>query len=146
MGRGAGGYTAKEAAYRDSAGHKVTDKGAIWVAERYIEQGYESVFRRKHDPDKGCDLTIKTSDNENIVKNIEVKRVTSSNPSQLAKGLERAKEQIHEGDTVAIYLPNLANGAAGRAFAQKGYSEAFRKGNVIGPIEIWFNDKTKITL
>ena len=94
MGRGNGGFTAKQAVYRDSSGNKVTDKGAIWVAERYIEQGYESVFRRKHDPDKGCDLTIKTSDDENIVKNIEVKKVTSSNPSQMAINIAKARKQI----------------------------------------------------
>lgn len=53
MGRGRGGYTKKQPSYRDSGGHKVTDKGAIFVAERYMDEGYEAVFRRKHDPDKG---------------------------------------------------------------------------------------------
>lgn len=77
MGRGRGGYTEKQPSYKDSGGHKVTDKGAIFVAERYMDQGYEAVFRRDHNPDRGCDLTIKTSDDETFIKNIEVKAVVS---------------------------------------------------------------------
>ena len=45
MGRGQGGYTEKQTTYKDSGGHKVTDQGAVFVAERYIDQGYEAVFR-----------------------------------------------------------------------------------------------------
>ena len=48
MGRGRGGYTGYETCYKDSGGHKVTDKGSIFVAERYIDQGYEAVFKQKH--------------------------------------------------------------------------------------------------
>ena len=36
MGRGHGGYTEYRESYRDSGNHKVTDKGAIFIAERYI--------------------------------------------------------------------------------------------------------------
>ena len=142
MGRGRGGYTEKQQSYKDSGGHKVTDKGTIFVAERYMDQGYEVVFRRRHDPDRGCDLTIKTSDDENIVKNIEVKSITSNNSSKISTRIDEAAGQINEGDTVAIFLPNRRNTQAGRAFAESGIAEARRKGLVKGPIEVWFSDKT----
>ena len=145
MGRGRGGYTEKQPSYKDSGGHKVTDKGAIFVAERYMDQGFEVVFRRDHNPARGCDLTIKTSDDENFVKNIEVKAVTSSKASKIADNLKKAKGQIAPGDTVAIYLPTHNNNEIGRSFAEAGIAEARRKGNIIGPIEVWFSDKTKIT-
>ena len=143
MGKGHGGYTEVQPSYKDSGGQKVTDKGAIFVAERYIDQGYETVFRRRKEG-KSLDLTIKTSDDTNFVKNIEVKTVGSGKPSQIAKQLDRAREQIADGDTVAIYLPNQTNNRAGNDFAKAGVHEARRKGYVKGPIEVWFSDKTKV--
>jgi hypothetical protein len=144
MGRGRGGYTEKQSSYRDSGNHKVTDVGAIFVAERYIDMGYESVFRQKHEPDKTYDLTIKSSDDSEFVKNIEVKRVTSSNPSKISSNIEKAGLQISEGETVAIVLPNHKNNESGRNFVKAGIDEARRKGFIKGPIEVWFSDKTKI--
>ena len=144
MGRGRGGYTEKQPSYKDSGGHKVIDKGAIFVAERYMDQGYEAVFRRDHNPDRGYDLTIKTSDDENFIKNIEVKSVTSSKTRKVSDNIKSALGQINPGDTVAIYLPNYKNTEAGRSFAEAGIAEARRKGYVIGPIEVWFSDKTRI--
>ena len=148
MGRGRGGYTKKQVTYRDSGFNKVTDKGAIFVAERYIEMGYEVVFRQKHDDlgQKTYDLTIKTSDDTKVVKNIEVKSVTSSNPSQLAKNIKRAFEQAGEGDTVSIVLPNRVNDSETRKFIEEGFAEACRKGHVKGEVEVWFKDKTRIKL
>ena len=49
MGRGKGGYTTIQTNYKDSGGRKVTDKGTIFVAERYIDLGYEVVFRQRQD-------------------------------------------------------------------------------------------------
>ncbi len=144
MGRGRGGYTEKQPSYKDSGGHKVTDKGAIFVAERYMDQGYEAVFRRDHNPDRGCDLTIKTSDDETFIKNIEVKAVVSPKTRKISDNIKNAKGQIKPGDTVAIYLPNHRSSEAGRSFAEAGIAEARRKGYIIGPIEVWFSDKTKI--
>lgn len=75
MGRGRGGYAEPKQGYLDSGGFKVTDKGAIWIAERYIEMGYEVVFRRQHQNNsRQFDLTVKTSNDQNYVKNIEVKK------------------------------------------------------------------------
>ena len=148
MGRGRGGYTGYETCYKDSGGHKVTDKGSIFVAERYIDQGYEAVFKQKHEPSKTCDLLIKTSDDTAIVKHIEVKRVTSENPSKLATNIGDAFTHFSAGQegTAAIYLPNHKNSETGRRFAMEGFAEAKRKGWVTGHVEVWFSDKTKIDL
>ena len=142
MGRGHGGYMATQPSYKDSGGMKVTDRGAIFVAERYMELGYESVFRRRKE-DKTFDLTIKTSDDTQYVKNIEVKMISSNNPSQIAKQLKKAYEQIGDGDTVALYLPNHANCKEARDFVKAGIDEARRKGYIRGPVEVWYSDKTK---
>ncbi|MBO4618890.1 MAG: hypothetical protein J5654_02155 [Victivallales bacterium] len=143
MGRGHGGYTEPQPSYKDSRGQKVIDKGAIFVGERYMDQGYETVFRgRRNDP--LYDLTIKTSDDTQFIKNIEVKMVSGDNPSRIATMIKKAQQQIGDGDTVAIYLPNRVNNAANIEFARTGIDEARRKGFVKGPIEVWFGDKTKV--
>ena len=148
MGRGRGGYTSIQESYKDSGGQKVTDKGAIYIGEKYIKDGYETVFRRRHEQDnndeKSLDLTIKTSNDKEIVKNIEVKTVTTMNTSNVAKNIGKAKDQIVAGDTVALYCPNRADTPQNRAFIKAGIEEARRKGNIIGPIEVWFNN-TKTT-
>ena len=146
MGRGNGGYTEKQSWYKDSGGHKVTDNGAIWVAERYIDMGYESVFRQQH-PERGrqFDLTIKTADDQSHVKNIEVKKVTTLNSSNIAKNLNRASGQISSGDTVALYFEGRKNTEENRSFVIKGIEEARRKGYIKSPVEVWFSDKSKIT-
>ncbi len=145
MGRGRGGYTEKQQSYKDSGGFKVIDKGTIWVAERYIENGYESVFRQRHDPETSCDLTIKTSDDAQAIKNIEVKQITSQNPSKIATHIKEANKQIAVGDTIAIYLPNLTSSRESIAFVEKGIEEAHRKNYITGPIEVWFSDKIRKT-
>ena len=144
MGRGRGGYTEIQAFYRDSGGKKVTDSGAKFVAERYIDEGYMSVFRQTHDNEKTYDLTIKSSDDKSFIKNIEVKQVTSNNSSKIADNIKKANTQINDGDTIAIYLPGHKNDEAGRKFASVGIKEAIAKQWKKGPIEVWFSDKTRI--
>ena len=92
MGRGKGGYTTIQTNYKDSGGRKVTDQGSIFVAERYIDMGYEVIFRQRHDEidKKTFDLTIKTSDDKDFVKDIEVKKTTTTKSSQLAKNIIEA--------------------------------------------------------
>lgn len=92
MGRGKGGYTTIQTNYKDSGGRKVTDKGTIFVAERYIDLGYEVFFRQRHDEidKKNFDLTIKTSDDKDFVIDIEVKKTTTTKSSQLAKNIIEA--------------------------------------------------------
>lgn len=144
MGRGHGGYVEKHESYRDSGGHKVTDPGTIFVAELYMDEGYEVVFRQQHQPDRMYDLSIKSSNDEDFIKNIEVKRVTSSSPSKIADRIKSANKQISDGGTIAIVLPYHKNNETGRAFAEAGIAEARRKGLIKGPVEVWFSDKTKI--
>lgn len=146
MGRGAGGYTEKQISYKDSGGHKVTDSGAIFVGERYMEMGYETVFRQEHQDQKNYDLTIKTSDDTEFVKNIEVKKTTSKNPSQMAKNIKEGFEQVGKGGTVAVYLPNRTKCDSAINFAKAAYAEAKRKGWINGSVEVWFKDKNKIDL
>ncbi|MCR5507416.1 MAG: hypothetical protein K6F34_01885 [Lachnospiraceae bacterium] len=146
MGRGRGGYTYIQTHYKDSGGYKVTDSGSIFVAERYIDMGYEAVFRQRHD-EKTYDLSIKTSDDENFVKNIEVKKTTSNSTSQLAKNIKEGFVQVGEGGTVAIYLPGRdKNSESTKAYIDSGYQESIRKGYVKGQLEVWFDDKTRIIL
>ena len=153
MGRGnglVGGYIDKRVFYKDSGGHKVKDPGAIFVAEIYIDMGYEVVFRQTHPTlGKTYDLSIKTSDDVSFVKNIEVKRVTSPNPSKIADHIKDGFQQFRENpaDTVAIVLTGHNNDSEGRVFAHTGFDEAERKGWVTGNhVEVWFKDKTKINL
>lgn len=149
MGRGRGGYTAINVLYKDSEGRKVTDTGTIFVAERYIDMGYETVFRQRHDEirQKTFDLTIKTSDDKNIIKNIEVKKTTSNNPSQLAKNILEAFEQVGTKGTVAIYLPNKNKSSPEvMRYVNAGVQEAKRKLSYSGEIEFWFDDKTRIIM
>ena len=149
MGRGKGGYTSIQSSYRDSGGRKVTDSGTIFVAERYIDMGYESVFRQRHDEinAKTYDLTIKTSNDKDFVKNIEVKQTTSENPSQLARNIKEGFVQVGDGGTVAIYLPHRNKAEKTTIdFINQGYQEAKRKGNVKGSVEVWFDDKTRMIL
>lgn len=145
MGRGRGGYTEKQVSYKNSGGHKVTDSGAIFVAERYIDMGYEAVFRQEHPPNRAYDLSIKSSDDTSFIKNIEVKQISSSNPSKIATNIAKANKQISDGDTIALYMSKHNNSETGRKFVEAGIAEARRKGLIHGPIEVWFKDKTYIT-
>ena len=146
MGRGHGGYTEISSGhnYKDSGGRKVTDSGAIFVAEKYIDAGYESVFRQRHDNQQTYDLTIKTSDDAHYVKNIEVKQVVSKNPSKLATNIDNAFNQVKEGGTVAIYLSKMKRSDVSERFAREGFAEAQQKGWVIGKVEVWFSDTKSV--
>jgi len=146
MGRGYGGYTeiSPEHSYKDSGGRKVTDSGSIFVAEQYINAGYESVFRQRHENQQTYDLTIKTSDDVQYVKNIEVKQVVSTNPSKLATNIGAAFEQVKEGGTVAIYLSKMSRNETSERFVREGFAEAQRKGWVVGKVEIRFSDTKSV--
>lgn len=148
MGRGRGGYTQHQLSYRDSGGRKVKDKGSIFVAERYMDLGYESVFRREIDGVKRFDLTIKTSDDVNFVKNIEVKQVISPNSSRIAENIRNGFEQLagEGGGTIALYDANHNQSQDRISFILKGIDEARRKGWIKGPIEVWFKDKTCVKM
>jgi len=146
MGRGRGGYTKKQPSYKDSGGRKVNDNGSKFVAERYIDLGFEVVFRRQHQERPSIpsfDLTIKTSNDKDFVKNIEVKSVFTNNPVAISRRIEKAGKQISIGDTVAIYLPKAKHNKAGIDLAKEGINRAKAKKCVIGPIEVWYSDKER---
>ena len=152
MGRGRGGYTGKEISYRDSGGKKVKDQNAIFVAEQYMKQGYEVVFRQQHTEEKGGvggiktpDLTIKSSDDQKFIKTIEVKGIISGSPSTIAKRIKKASMQFKEGDTentVAILLVGKNQTKESRKFAREGIAEAKRKNYMKYPVEVWYGDGT----
>ena len=149
MGRGKGGYTAIQTNYKDSGGRKVTDQGSIFVAERYIDMGYEVIFRQRHDEidKKTFDLTIKTSDDKDFVKDIEVKKTTTTKSSQLAKNIIEAFDQVGKNGTVAVYLPNRdKNSKEVINYLNAGYQEAKRKISFTGEVEVWFDDKSEIVM
>lgn len=148
MGRGRGGYISKQNLYYDSGNIKVKDAGSIFVAERYIDMGYESVFRRQHQPEKSYDLTIKSSDDQNFIKNIEVKSVEKENLNTFSKRIKDGFTQFCAGkeDTVAIYLPNMKSNEKGLKFVKEGFDIAKRKGFVKNHVEVWFSDKKRIIL
>ena len=126
-----------------SASRKMVRIICFQIAERYIEEGYESVFRQTHNY-RCCDLTIKTSDDTQRIKNIEVKMINSDKSSQIAKRIKDAGGQIKDGDTVALYVHKHTKCSSGVEMVTSAVNEARRKGWVKGPIEVWFRDKTKI--
>lgn len=87
MGRGRGGYTKHQLYYKDSGGNK-KDKGAIFIAEQYMDLGYEAIFRRETNNSKRFDLTIKMSNDIDFVKNIEVKLINSEKATRIASNIE----------------------------------------------------------
>lgn len=73
--------------------------------------------------------------------------VPSNNPSQLVKNIKEGFEQVGDGGTVAIYVPNRDRKSQDTInFINSGYQEASRKGNVRGFVEVWFDDKVRIEL
>ena len=145
MGRGRGGYISKQNLYYDSGNIKVKDAGSIFVAERYIDMGYESVFRRQHQPEKSYDLTIKSSDDQNFIKNIEVKSVEKENLNTFSKRIKDGFTQFCAGkeDTVAIYLPNMKSNEKGLKFVKEGFDIAKRKGFVKNHVEVWYGEERR---
>ena len=89
-------------------------------------------------------MTIKTADDKSYVKNIEVKKVTTLNASNISKNIHKATTQVGDNGTVALYFEGRKNTATNRDFAHKGVEEARRKGYIKGSVEVWFADKTKI--
>lgn len=147
MGRGNGGYTTKQQRYVDSGQKEVHDDSAIFVAERYIEMGYESVFRQVHENQKTYDLSIKTSDDTSFVKNIEVKRINSENPTKIARNIKKGFEQLRNEGVVALHAFKYnSNDKNGLQLVGQGIKEAQRKGYVKDKIEVWFKDKKCLTM
>ncbi len=155
MGRGKGGYIAKSDLYRGTANHKVTDKGVIYVGERYIEAGYCVVFikqQSKVTDVKTYDLAIKDQDDTKILERIEVKQITSSSPSRISDDIEKGFTKF-TGDytgSVDLYFPKLKNTQSDLNIVQAGIDYAVRQNSlkeepfIKGSIRIWLSDGTHV--
>lgn len=145
MGRGYGGYVEKSNLYRDTSKHKVTDKGVIYVAERYIDAGYCVVFIKQQSGKnnvKKFDLAIKSYDDSAILERIEVKRITSDKPYQTAAEIARGFEKFNNGyvGSVDLFYPNLSYSVDTCRFIQQCLNMA--NDDINGPIRVWLGDGT----
>ena len=140
---GSSGRT-KDKCYRDTGGHKVTDKNAIEVAEHYMSEGKYVAFLKQNPPDKRADLSV-----EGI--HIEVKGMTSTKTNKMYNNIREAFEQI-EADLSryskdrrkpgkVIILSKHDNFEEGYRAACEGYKEAKRRGAVKGTVEFWYHGK-----
>jgi hypothetical protein len=124
----------------------VTKKPVRTDQEVIHSSAYEVCFIDEQSQDLFyCEDAIVVDIGHSYVKNIEVKKVTTMNASNIAKNIHRASGQISNGDTVALYFEGRKSTADNRSFVSKGVDEARRKGYIKGPVEVWFSDKTKIT-
>ena len=137
----------KDRCYRDSKGFKVREPSSIMAAEYYLSWGMSVVFLHQEEnrrPDLLVDYKFFA----------EVKGVISLNPSQIAKQIRSASEQI-EGEhsrhpeeerlPAKIVLISLHETLElGYRLIYEGYQEAKRKNWVNFNTEFWFKGEIKI--
>ena len=138
----------KDKCYYDTGGHKVKDKNSIEVAEYYINKGKRVAFLQEKPPEKRPDLLV---DNNLLV---EVKGISSTNPSQISKQLEKASKQIdkelskYSADKKVgakiIIVSRHSNFEDDYNAVCEGYKEAKRKGEVGFKVEFWHDGKIYI--
>lgn len=143
-----GGYggvrgKAKGKCYYDTGNHKVTDKNAIAVAEKYIKEGTYVSFLQQKPPSQRPDLSV---DGKLLV---EVKGMTSTKPHKTETNIRDAFRQImaeqanypkdkrHPGKVVI--LSKHENFEEGYRAAREGYRLAKEHGFVHGKVEFWHN-------
>lgn len=131
--------------YYDTGGHKVIDKNAITVAEKYIREGTYVAFLQQKPPAQRPDLSV---DGKILV---EVKGMTSIRPHKVETNIRDGFKQIiaeqsrypeesrHPGKV--IILSKHDNFNDGYYAAQEGYKMAKKNGFVHGKVEFWYNDK-----
>ena len=147
-----GGYGAssgriKGKCYYDTGGHKVTDKNAIAVAEKYIEDGKYVAFLQEKDGQPRADLSV-----DGV--HVEVKGLTTLSPNTVCDKLEHAFKQIHGDDNrypkethregkVVIYSRHSNEHSENTILEamKAGYQEAKRKGYISGKLEVWIRGK-----
>ena len=132
----------KDGCYYDSQNYKVTEKSSIMAAEYYLDWGLYVVFLHQDRitrPDLLVDFKFLA----------EVKGVVSLNPSQIAKQIRKASNQISDelarlpedkqlpGKIVIISLHETFE--AGFNAVYEGYQEAKRKYQVNFMVEFWFH-------
>ncbi len=133
----------KNDCYYDSQNKKVTDKNAIEVAEYYLKLGMYVVFL--NDKYSRPDLLV---DYELLV---EVKGVTSPNPSQISKQLKKASRQIESEyshvpedkrlPAKIMLILQQETFEIGYHAIFEGYKEAKRKNQVHFEVEFLFQGK-----
>ena len=72
----------KDKCYYDTGGHKVKDQNAVAVGEYYIKQGKYVAFLKEIPNENRADMSV-----EGV--HVEVKGMSSPNPSQVAKNLKK---------------------------------------------------------
>ncbi len=136
---GASGRT-KDKCYYDSGGHKVKDKNAIIIGEYYINKGKYVVFLKEVPDDNRADLSV-----EGI--HVEVKGMSSKNPSQVAKNIKKGFIQVDADNKrypkethcpgVVIILSEYDSLEEALRIVKAGYDEAVRKGYVTGYVKLF---------
>ena len=135
--------------YEDINGHKIDDKGTIAVAEWYMGQGFNVIFQPEQSGErgvKGFDLTLRTSENKEFIRDIEVKRITSVTEENVTKHIKEGFQQVQDGGTVTIYLPRNRQDQRIIRKLQHGFEEANRLGLVKGHVEAFFSDGSRMEL
>ena len=137
----------KDGCYKDSEGDKVIDKNAIIAAEYYIDLGMYVVFLHEDEISRP-DLLV---DFEFLV---EIKGLTSPNPSQISKQIRKASQQIEKEHSkypeeerlpAKIVLISLhTDFEVGFHAITEGYKEAKRKDYVHFKTELWINGEIHI--
>ncbi len=146
-GYGAASGRVKDKCYYDSGNHKVTDKNAITVAEKYIKEGKYVVFLQEKPKQNRADLSV-----DGV--HTEVKGLTTLNPNTISDKIEHAFIQIHGDDYKyppekrregkVILLSKHDKSVSKERIVEamkKGYEIAKRKGEISGKIEIWVRDE-----
>lgn len=132
----------KEKCYYDTGGHKVKDQNAVAVGEYYIKQGKYVAFLKEIPNENRADMSV-----EGV--HIEVKGMSSPNPSQVAKNLKKGFTQVdadnkrhptetHRPGTVVI-LSEYKTLEEAQRVVKAGYDEAVRKGYVTGNVKLFHN-------
>ena len=127
--------------YYDTGGHKVKDPNAIAVAEYYINKGeYVAFLQEKPNVQQRADLSV-----EGV--HVEVKGMSSLNPSKVANRIDEAFEQVdadnyrypistHRPGRVVI-LSKYPSLEVAKDVVTKGFEEAKRKNFVSGEVYLF---------
>lgn len=146
-GYGGASERTKGKSYRDTGGHKVTDKNAITVAEHYIAEGKYVAFLQPKEGQPRADLSVEG-------QHVEVKGLSSMNPDTIEGKIKHAFEQIHGDDyrypaethregKVVILSKHSKDFSESEVYCviKKGFLSAEHKGYVTGKLELWINGK-----
>lgn len=140
----------KEGCYKDSEGKiKIKDKNAIEVAEYYLNEGRYVVFYHEDGINNVPDLSV------DFKMVVEVKGVSSLNPTRIKENIEKATLQIeaklskypeddrHEGKII-LFSRYTQSFEVGYRVVCEGYRRAKLEGVARFQVEFWFNGEIHI--